>query len=120
MTKIILISENPSKIAEYRRQFRQYGIEIETMAWTEDEAALDRDIAAWLAAAGADKPAYALNEWSDIYNAETHDVSAKDVDMEPVYNKGKLIVYWLDDTSSMNGKVVSSRYSFEDGFLKAR
>ncbi len=29
-------------------------------------------------------------------------------------------VYWLDDTSSMNGKVVSSRYSFEDGFLKAR
>jgi adenylate kinase len=104
MTRIILISENTYKIAEYRRQFRQYGVEIETLPWNEDETSLDKSITDWLKAAEGDKPAYALNEWSDIYNAETHEVSAKNTDMEPVYNKGKLIVYWLDDA----GKLVKS------------
>ena len=80
----------------------QYGVEIETRRGVADEEALESCVAEWLrAAAHGSGGAYALNEWSDLYNAETHQLSRKDEDMEPVYTKGELIIYWLDEDGKL-------------------
>lgn len=101
MKKILLISGNENKIEEYRFQFRQYGIEIDAMPWDRDDEALENNIKAHLQETlnGIGKPnaaVYALNEWSTLYNAETHKPSTLTEDMEQVYNKGELIIYCLD------------------------
>ncbi|MDX2094758.1 MAG: hypothetical protein SFW64_02295 [Alphaproteobacteria bacterium] len=118
--RFMFITDNPRKIREYKQQFSQYGVGVATMPWEDDQDALLAQIKSTLfdpsqpKESQKGKPRFVLNEWSDLYNAETGEMSTRSTDKEAVYNQSNLVVYYLDEKGELQTENYQARV---DGYL---
>lgn len=118
--RFIFVTSNPRKQREYQEQCNAYGIGVETMPRLDDVAAQEAAIHDRLydpsrpQETQKGKPRFVLDEQSDLYNAENDQLSSRQTDMEPVYNRSTITAYALDDS----GALVKKHYNAKiQGYL---